>query len=43
MKPDDLFVFHLGGHGTSLADLRKKGTPERKLAGLGRFLFMCGV
>jgi WD40 repeat protein len=41
VKPDDLLVFHLGGHGTSLAELRRKKIPERKLAGLGRFLFMC--
>ncbi|HET6575039.1 MAG TPA: caspase family protein [Fimbriiglobus sp.] len=42
VKPDDLLVFHLGGHGTSLAELRQKKLPARKLAGLGRFLFMCG-
>ncbi|HVK18983.1 MAG TPA: hypothetical protein VM533_18780 [Fimbriiglobus sp.] len=42
VKPDDLLVFHLGGHGTSLAELRQKKVSPRKLAGLGRFLFMCG-
>ena len=48
--PDDVLVFHLGGHGTSPADLRSLKTPktdkrailDAALVGLGSFLFMCG-
>src|SRR5262249_35560294 len=27
VKPDDLLIFHLGGHGTTLAELRRKKVP----------------
>jgi WD40 repeat protein len=46
--PDDLLVLHLGGHGTSLEQLRamkddkgKRLVGDDKLGGLGRFLFCC--
>jgi WD40 repeat protein len=53
IKPDDLLVFHLGGHGVSTgqmaADLTKAKLPKEQMArfnqqlqGLGKFLFLCG-
>ncbi len=52
VKPDDLLVFHLGGHGVSKrklqegveANLSKQQLPafHQQLPGLGQFLFLCG-
>jgi hypothetical protein len=53
VKPDDLLVFHLGGHGVSkakmAAELNKVKLPKGQLAlfnqqlpGMGQFLFLCG-
>ena len=42
VEPDDIFIFHLGGHGMSPTELRRLKVPEPKLAGLGQFLFVCG-
>lgn len=41
VRPDDLFVFYLGGHGTALAELRAAKVPADKLGGVGRFVFGC--
>ncbi|MCI0464375.1 MAG: caspase family protein [Gemmataceae bacterium] len=42
VKPDDRLIFHLGGHGTRVEELRKVlKVPEDQLRGLGAFLFCC--
>ncbi len=42
VKPDDRLVFHLGGHGTRVEELRDAfKLPEEQLRGLGTFLFCC--
>jgi WD40 repeat protein/uncharacterized caspase-like protein len=40
-RPNDVFVLYLGGHGTSVSDLRKLGLKQTQLEGLNGFLF-CG-
>lgn len=53
VKPDDLLVFHLGGHGVAtrkmLAEVKAAKFPKEQLAqfnqqvaGLGSFYFLCG-
>jgi WD40 repeat protein len=43
VQPDDLLVFHLGGHGVGLEDLKgSKKLPPGELQGLDGFLFCCG-
>ncbi|HEX3314423.1 MAG TPA: caspase family protein, partial [Gemmataceae bacterium] len=39
--PDDLLVFHLGGHGVQKIELKEVTTPAQR-AGLGAFLFCFG-
>ena len=41
VEPDDILVFHLGGHGLSPTKLQRLEVPAGKLAGLGQFLFLC--
>jgi WD40 repeat protein len=42
VRPDDVLVFHLGGHGTHPQELAEAfKVPARELEGLGRFLFCC--
>jgi WD40 repeat protein len=53
VKPDDLLVFHLGGHGVGtrklVAEVKAADLPkaqraqfDQQLAGLSQFLFLCG-
>jgi WD40 repeat protein len=42
VRPDDLLIFELGGHGVGVEDLRAAKVPARDLQGLGSFLFACG-